>query len=79
MLVWPRVVLLTDASSTSQCNRTPINLRSEMVRRPDLLVDETRLYWTSFGHSQNHTIGDRRFVPPNQTPPAPHFEESTKP
>ena len=79
MLECVRVSLSTDASRTSQWSSMPISSRSEMVRRPFRFEEVTRLFRTSVGHSQNQTIGEIWFVPPNHTPPTPHFDASTKP
>ena len=57
----------------------PISSRSEIVRSPVRFVDDTRVFWTVSGHSQNHTIGERLLRPPNHTPPTPHLDASTKP
>ena len=66
-------------SKARKCMKMPISSRSEMVMLPAGLEAEQSSFRMSSGHGMYHTNGSSGLVPPNQTPPTPHLDASTRP
>ena len=65
-----------NVSKSSQFSVAPANSRSFIVMVPVLLVEVTRLFCMSCGHSNCHSIGSMGDVPLVQIPPAPILHAS---